>query len=142
MEKYLFFHPLRVRWAEVDPQSIVFNGHYLTYFDVAITEYYRNLGVVFPEGITELGCDIFVKKVSIEYHQSARYDDELRIYVRCARLGNSSFRFLWEIRRGEDDLLITGETISVNTDLHTRRPKPIPEAFRNLIEGFEKHIEK
>jgi acyl-CoA thioester hydrolase len=40
-DAFRFFHPLRVRWAEVDPQSIVFNGHYLTYADVAITEYFR-----------------------------------------------------------------------------------------------------
>lgn len=37
-EDFSFFHPLRVRWAEVDMQGIVFNGHYLTYFDVAFTE--------------------------------------------------------------------------------------------------------
>lgn len=41
--QFTFFHTLRVRWAEVDPQSIVFNGHYLTYADVAITEYFRAL---------------------------------------------------------------------------------------------------
>lgn len=45
LSQFSFFHALRVRWAEVDPQSIVFNGHYLTYADVAITEYFRALGV-------------------------------------------------------------------------------------------------
>jgi acyl-CoA thioester hydrolase len=141
MEKFCFFYPLRVRWSEVDLQAIVFNGHYLTYFDVAITEYYRNIGIVFPEGITELGCDIFVKKATLEYHSPARYDDELQIYVRCARMGNSSFQFLWEIRRKEE-LLVSGETISVNTDLETRRPQGIPKKFRALIEDFEIHLGK
>ena len=42
-DDFRFFHPLRVRWAEVDPQGIVFNGNYLTYADVAITEYFRAL---------------------------------------------------------------------------------------------------
>lgn len=37
-QNYTFFHSLRVRWAEVDPQGIVFNGNYLTYLDVATTE--------------------------------------------------------------------------------------------------------
>lgn len=41
MSHYNFHYPLRVRWAEVDRQGIVFNGHYLTYFDVGITEYWR-----------------------------------------------------------------------------------------------------
>ena len=40
---YKFFHTLRVRYAEVDAQGIVFNSHYLTYFDCAITEYYRKI---------------------------------------------------------------------------------------------------
>ena len=39
---FRFSHSLRVRWAEVDKQDIVFNGHYLTYFDVGVTEYYRD----------------------------------------------------------------------------------------------------
>ena len=39
LSQFSFFHALRVRWAEVDPQSIVFNGHYLTYADVAITDF-------------------------------------------------------------------------------------------------------
>ena len=38
---FKFFYTLRVRYAEVDAQGIVFNAHYLTYFDCAITEYYR-----------------------------------------------------------------------------------------------------
>ena len=46
--EFTFFHPLRVRWAEVDMQSVVFNGHYLTYFDVAITEYWRSLKLPSP----------------------------------------------------------------------------------------------
>ncbi len=140
-EKFSFHHTLRVRWAEVDPQAIVFNGHYLTYLDVAITEYYRNIGITFPEGITQYGCDMFVKKTTIEYHAPARYDDVLNIYTRCAKLGNSSLRFLWEIRRS-DELLVSGETISVNTDMHTRQPMRVPEPLRALIRNFEKYIEE
>ena len=44
-QDFSFFHTLRVRWAEVDMQAIVFNGHYLTYFDVAFTEYWREAGL-------------------------------------------------------------------------------------------------
>jgi len=37
-EHYNFFHPFRVRYSEIDAQGIVFNAHYFTYFDTAITE--------------------------------------------------------------------------------------------------------
>ena len=55
--EFRFAHRMRVRWAEVDKQGIVFNGHYLMYFDVAITEYYRALGYPYPEGLAQHGTD-------------------------------------------------------------------------------------
>ena len=66
--------PLRVRWAEVDPQSIVFNAHYLTYCDICSTEYWRAIGVRYPEDLLRAhGVDIFVVKSTLEYHASARF---------------------------------------------------------------------
>ena len=90
---FRFFHTLRVRWAEVDRQGIVFNGHYLTYFDVAITEYWRAIGVPYPAITDRWGSDLFVVKASVEYHAPAHYDDVLDIGVRVARIGTSSMTF-------------------------------------------------
>ena len=59
LSQFSFFHALLVRWAEVDPQSIVFNGHYLTYADVSITEYFRALGVAYPGDLAQDGGDFF-----------------------------------------------------------------------------------
>ena len=42
-------HRMRVRWVEVDMQKIVFNGHYLMYFDTAVTEYWRQLAMPYAE---------------------------------------------------------------------------------------------
>ena len=56
-QQFRFVHSLRVRWAEVDKQNIVFNGHYLTYFDVAITEYWRCIGVPYPAIPERWGTD-------------------------------------------------------------------------------------
>jgi acyl-CoA thioester hydrolase len=61
-QEFRFAHRLRVRWAEVDRQGIVFNGHYLTYFDVGITEYYRALGFPYPDGLAPHGTDLYVRK--------------------------------------------------------------------------------
>lgn len=135
-EEFRFMHTLRVRWAEVDKQDIVFNGHYLIYFDVAITEYWRCIGVPYP-GITEKwGTDLFVVKAGIDYHGPARYDDVLDIGVRIARIGNSSMRFALGIFRG-DEHLIGGELIYVNATPATRKPSPVPAGLRERIEAFE-----
>ena len=56
---FSFVHTLRVRWSEVDMQGIVFNGNYLNYFDVAFTEYWRAIGLPYPEGIAGTGGDLF-----------------------------------------------------------------------------------
>lgn len=85
--------PLRVRWAEVDMQGVVFNGHYLTYADVCATEYWRAIGVPYPQGFAALGVDAFVRKATIEYHAPARYDDELIVCGRIGRIGRSSADF-------------------------------------------------
>jgi acyl-CoA thioester hydrolase len=136
---FRFVHTLRVRWAEVDKQDIVFNGHYLTYFDVAITEYWRCIGVPYP-GVTERwGTDLFVVKAGIEYHGPAHYDDILDIGVRVARIGNSSMRFELGIFRG-DQHLIGGELIYVNAVPATRKASPVPSGLRELIDAYENEV--
>lgn len=135
-DDFRFRHRLRVRWAEVDKQDIVFNGHYLTYFDVAITEYWRALGIPYPAITERWGSDLFVVKAGLEYHAPAHYDDQLEVGVRTARIGNSSMCFEIGIFRG-DEHLIAGELIYVNADPVTRKSKPVPAELRALIERFD-----
>lgn len=135
-EEFRFIHRLRVRWAEVDRQGIVFNGHYLTYFDVGITEYYRALGYPYPDGLAEHGTDLYVRKAEVEYHASAEYDDEVDVCVRVERLGRSSFDFRVEIYRA-DQLLVGGKVIYVNADPVARKSVPLPDFLRNAIKAFE-----
>ncbi len=127
---------LRVRWAEVDMQKIVFNGHYLMYFDTAMSEYWRALAVPYESAFAQLGGDLYVKKASLEYFASARYDDLLDIGLRLERVGNSSITYSGAIFRG-NDLLIGTELIYVYADPATQRPQPVPQALRALLEGYE-----
>jgi YbgC/YbaW family acyl-CoA thioester hydrolase len=135
-EAFKFIHRLRVRWAEVDRQGIVFNGHYLMYFDVGVTEYYRAIGLPYPEGLAQHGTDLYVKKAEIEYHGSAQYDDEIDVCVRVSRLGRSSFDFSIGIFR-QQELLVSGRLIYVNADPSTRKAAPVPEFLRAAIKAFE-----
>jgi YbgC/YbaW family acyl-CoA thioester hydrolase len=95
-----------VRWAEVDMQKVVFNGHYLTYIDTAAAEYWREIGLAYPDGyVDKYANDIFLRKATVEYIESARYDDALAVYCRVAKLGRSSMTYLFEIWREEPDSL-------------------------------------
>ncbi|MDO8653014.1 MAG: thioesterase family protein [Undibacterium sp.] len=133
---FAFFHTLRVRWAEVDMQAIVFNGHYLTYFDVAFTEYWRATSL--PNAVAQAkdGKELFARKASVEYMAPARFDDVLDIGVRCLRLGNSSMQFVLEIYQGEQHL-ITGELLYVYADTSLRKGVALPDAWRAIIQQLE-----
>ncbi len=133
---YSFFHPLRVRWTEVDRQGIVFNGHYLTYFDVAITEYWRAVNLPYPDGVADADSDLYVVKTLINFKGSAEYDDMLDIGLHVSRIGATSITFQFGIFR-EGEQLIDGEVVYANADPQTRRPAPVPDKLRHAIEHFE-----
>ena len=135
-QDFRFFHALRVRWAEVDMQKIVFNTHYLMYFDTAIADYWRALSLPYEEAMQLLEGDLYVKKASIEYFGSAHFDDRLHVALRLGRIGNSSIVFSGAIFRG-DELLITSELIYVFADPKTQTSKAVPEVFRLVLKGFE-----
>ncbi|WP_069863003.1 MULTISPECIES: thioesterase family protein [Pseudomonas] len=133
--EFRFFHGLRVRWSEVDPQGIVFNGNYLTYADVATTEYYRNLEIRYPADLLRGGGDLFAVKSSLEYFAPARYDDWLDMGVRVARLGRSSLTFqvaIW----CEGQPLTLGELIYAYAN-DQRQSQPLPGWLRERITKFE-----
>ncbi len=136
-QDFRFCHRMRVRWVEVDMQKIVFNGHYLMYFDTAVTEYWRHLAMPYAETLHQLGGDLFVKKASVEYHASAEMDDFMDICMRCDRIGNSSMTFAGAIFRG-DELLITSELVYVYADPVAKKSLPIPTPLRDMMQGFER----
>lgn len=136
LQDFRFFHRLRVRWAEVDMQKIVFNGHYLMYLDTAVADYWRALALPYEQAMHQMGGDMYVKKATLEYHASARYDDQLAIGLTCARIGNSSLQFLGGIFSG-DKLLVSGELLYVYANPATQTSQPVPQVLRDLMLGFE-----
>jgi len=133
---FRFIHRLRVRWAEVDMQKIVFNPHYAMYLDTAMAEYWRALALPYESAMHQLGGDVFLKKMELDYHASARYDDVLEVGLRCQRLGNSSMVFEGAVLR-EHRPLVTAHLVYVYADAATQRPQPVPAPLRAIMEGFD-----
>lgn len=137
-DDFRFGFPFRIRYSEVDAQRIVFNAHYLTFYDSAITEYFRGLPYDYMGQVEQMGQDFHVVRTLVEYKAPIRFDEEIDVMVRVARLGRSSVTFALEIHgRAADDLRATGEVVWVNTDTSTHRSAPIPEQLVSLIEAFE-----
>ena len=133
---FRFLDRLRVRWAEVDLQKIVFNGHYLMYFDTAVAGYWRALALPYQETMAGLQGDLYVRKASLEYLASARCDDLLAVGIRCSRIGNSSLVMTAAVFRG-DQCLVHGEMVYVFADPQSQTSKPVPSILRDWFQGFE-----
>jgi len=136
-------HRLRVRWAEVDMQKVVFNSHYLTYIDTAFADYWRAIGLAYPDGyVDKYASDIFLRKATVEYLGSAHYDDELAVHCRVSKLGKSSITYLFEIWRDAPEPspapLITAELVYVNADPRTMKAAPLPEELRSRVRAYER----
>ena len=133
---FRFSHRLRVRWAEVDMQKIVFNAHYLMYFDTAIGDYWRAIALPYEESMAALGGDLYVRKATLEFHASARMDDVLDVAMKCERVGTSSMTFVGGLFRGSE-LLVTCELVYVFADPSTQKSMPVPAGLRAILQTYE-----
>lgn len=135
---FRFAWPFRVRYSEVDGQKIVFNAHYLTYYDTAITEYFRALPYEYMGQVEHTGEDFHTIRTLVEYQQPIAFDEDIEVHVRVARLGRSSITFLLEIHpQGGDDLRATGEVVWVNTNQATHKSAPVPRELVDKIAALE-----
>ena len=125
----------RVGFSDTDAQGIVYYGRYLPYFDHARVEYARHLGVLDHD----LGdCEFVMRACKVLYEAPAGFDDLLEVFVRTSRIGRTSVTSEYSaVRLADDVLMCTAEQTLVLVDFAERRPLPIPEAYRRVIEAFE-----
>ena len=124
-------HRIRVRYGECDPQGVVFNAHYFAYFDIALTELWREVAGSYG-AMMEAGVDLQVVEATARYRAPARFDDEIDVTIEVARLGTTSMVTSLAIRRGET-LLVEGELAHVFVDAAALTKVPIPERLRTAL---------
>lgn len=128
---FRYFHQLRVRFSEIDYQGIVFNAHYLTYFDAAITEYLRSIDGGAIGFKAQYDLDFHLVKAAAEYYRPVGLDALLDIGVRIAKIGNSSIT--WEpaiFFHGDEECRSKGEIVWVCAKPGTHKSHPIPQQYR------------
>ena len=137
---FRFRHPLRVRYAEIDGQGVAYNSHYLTWYDIGITEYLRAIGYDYPlGGDPETGCDFHLVKAVVEFRAPILYDEEIDICIRTRRIGRTSVTFdpAIYLAGADDDLRATGEIVWVNTHQQTHKTEPVPGKLIDAVAAFE-----
>ena len=123
-----FSHELRVRYAECDAQGVVFNAHFLAYFDISITELWRAAFGSYQTRI-DRGVDVVVAEARLSFSRPARFDDLLRLEVEVTRLGNTSILTRHRVSR-DGEQLVQGDMCHVLVELPGLTKTPLPDWSR------------
>ena len=132
----------RVRWGDVDAARIIFYGSYIRFFEIAETELFRAVGLPYGKVFDEL--DIWLPRVHLEcdFRRAAQLDDLLEVSVYVGRIGRTSLRFNFEVRRKgrdgklEKDLIATAHFVLVSARRDSLRPIPVPEELRRALAPY------
>ncbi|MBX7494219.1 acyl-CoA thioesterase [Qipengyuania sp. 1NDW9] len=127
-----FRHTFRVRYAEVDPQAVVFNSRYLEYADVLVTEFFRDAR---SRGMPA-DVEFHVRKAEVDYIAPIRLDELIEGRMTIEGIGNSSMKQVITLHGAEDDSLRAEiRLLAVHVDLPKGRPTPVPNSVRKAF-GF------
>lgn len=127
----------RVRWGDVDAASIIFYGAYIRFFEFAETELFRSVGL--PYGVMFDELDVWLPRVHLEcdFRHAAKLDDLLEVCVWVGRIGNSSLRLNFEVRRkGEDTLIAESHFVLVAVRRDTFETVPIPQELKQRLAPY------
>jgi acyl-CoA thioester hydrolase len=128
-----FVHVVRPRYAEVDAQGVVFNAHWLTYFDDSCTRFFESLGYE-PKLAFFDQFDVMVVRAAVEWQGPAGFDDRVEIAVVPTRLGNASLDLEYTARV-EGAVVCTATITYVSVKPGARESAPIPDDLRAKLQA-------
>jgi acyl-CoA thioester hydrolase len=128
-----FRYRQRVRYHECDPQGVVFNANYLTYFDVTMTELWRELGGY--QAMVDSGVDMVVAEAGLRYRAPLRFDDEFDGVMRVTRLGDTSLSVGIELVR-DDETVVEGDLRYVFIETGGGAKQRIPDSIRERLSAY------
>jgi acyl-CoA thioester hydrolase len=137
MNDFRFFHPIEVRYADLDPQGHVNNATYVTYFETARVQYKRHLGT-FEAGQSFMEIGVILADLQITFHAPIEWGSTVKVGVRITELGNKSIKLKQCIIDSENGTLYaTGKVVLVAYDYQAGKSVPIPEDWRARFIEFE-----
>ena len=130
-----FVHRLRVRYHECDQQGRVFNAHYFAYFDIALTELWREAFGSYEQMVRD-GHDVVVADARARFRGAAAFDEEIEVAMSIAKLGETSMTTDIEVLR-DGEVLVEGRMVHVWVDARTYEKAPIPPLARERLAAFQ-----
>ena len=127
-------HTLRVRYQECDPQGVVYFARYPEYYDLALTELWRDTLDGY-QAMVDGGTDLVVAEMSIRDLASALFDDLIDVDMTVEKLGETSMLSTYTISR-DGETLVEGSFRHVFIDPATKAKRPIPDEIRRALEPY------
>src|SRR5574339_347353 len=137
MADFHFYHPVEVRYGDLDPQGHLNNAKHLTYFEQARVQYLVELGL-FGRDQSFMEIGVIVAEVRITFQGPVHWGDPIKVGVRTARIGNKSMdmeQAILNARTGE--VLSSGTVVVVAYDYGAKMTMRVPDAWREKISRYE-----
>ena len=138
MNEFRFYHPVEIRYGDLDPQGHVNNAKHLTYFEQARVAYLIELGL-FTKDQSFIEIGVILADAHITYLEPIQFGQEVRVGVHISKLGNKSMTWMQNIvdaKTGKE--LAKGEVVMVTYDYRARKTIPIPQEWMEKITTFER----
>ena len=137
MSDFKFFHPIEVRYGDLDPQGHVNNAKYLTFFEQARVQYMIHLGL-YAQDQSYKKVGVIVADAHITFLAPIHFGDDVKVGVRTSKLGNKSMTIEQNIANNASGQEIAkGEVLTVTFDYQSKKTISIPDEWRNKIRAFE-----
>ena len=130
-----FRYRQRVRYHECDPQGVVFNANYLTYFDITISELWREALGSYDAMLAD-GTDMVVAEATVRYLAPLRFDDEFEVVASVAQMGTTSLVTAMAVER-DGERVAEGEIRHVFVAVDGGDKTPIPENIRAALARYQ-----
>jgi acyl-CoA thioester hydrolase len=137
MPDFRFFHPIEVRYGDLDPQGVVNNAKYLTYFEQARVQYFVHLDLFRSEqSFLEIG--VIVADIHVAYHAPLVWGVPVKAGVRTAKFGTKSSTLEQCVVHSESGkVFASGTVVLVAYDYLKNRSIPVPALWRDRVQAFE-----
>lgn len=139
MPEFRFFHPVTVRYGDLDPQGHVNNAAFITYLEHARVSYVRQLGLWDGKSFLEIG--FILARAEMDYREPIQLTDLIEVGVRVSSLGNKSLIMEYLVReRDKSRIFAEGKTVQVAYDYQEKSTIALKESWKETIRKFEGNL--
>jgi acyl-CoA thioester hydrolase len=137
LSNFHFYHPIEVRYGDLDPQGHLNNAKFVTFFEQARIQYIRHLGL-FKEGQSFMDIGVILADVHIAYKKPVEWGTPVKVGVRTLKIGNKSMTVEQNVVHAEtEEVFATGEVVMVTYDYREGKSIPVPQEWREAATRFE-----